>query len=235
MFDKRGVSHIEEVISFVIFIGFLVFAYLFFSPFRGDRTLDSTLDYAYREIKSFSEMDVQSYSVFITDNSLSDTPIGIQIGTISYPNVSVEDSGGNIIDSYVQLNGNFVYFDMPPDKFARIKYGEDYWQNPNFISGANLIADQYTISSSEEKKIYSIKRAVNLSTEYKLYYSDLKKRFNLPNRVDFGFSFTLENGSVIKAEQVIPDNAEVKARNERVEFTLLAGEEQFADLIVKVW
>lgn len=235
MFDKKGVSHVEAVISFVIFIGFLIFAFFFFSPFRGSRTLDSTLDYAYREIKGFSEMDVQSYSV--VSNSITG-PVEIQIANdISYPNVSVENSNGDIVGSGVVLDTKRVRFSMPPNKFTKIKYGADYKQNPPLTSPLLHVfaIGEYTVSSSEEKKIYSIKRAVNLSEEYKLYYLDLKTKFNLPNRVDFGFSFILANKSVILAENAIPQNAEVKAKNERIELTLLDGEEQFADLIVKVW
>ena len=69
MKNKRGLGHIEAILAFVLFIGFLIFAFYFFSPFSGgNRLLDSSIDYAFREININTSIDMESYSVVINND-----------------------------------------------------------------------------------------------------------------------------------------------------------------------
>ena len=59
---KRGLTHIEVLLSFLIFMGFVVFALYFFSPFQTSRLVDSSLDYAFREIIKNTTIEIETYS-----------------------------------------------------------------------------------------------------------------------------------------------------------------------------
>ena len=65
--EKRGVSNIEMVISFLMFIGFTFAALLLFNPTSSnDRMVDSSLNYAINAIVQNASIDIISYSVKLT-------------------------------------------------------------------------------------------------------------------------------------------------------------------------
>ena len=194
MLNKRGLGHVEAILSFVIFIGFIVFAFVFFSPFESNRTLRSTSDYAWREVYDFSRVELEIYSVFIDDLS---PPLIAAVSLTGAPsgwNAVVEDSMGAIVQSYTDLSG-VVHYTTPSNKFARIKFGQDFSQGVNVIAGTP--PQSYTVSSSENSKFMSEKKLLELNASYYSDYSNLKKQFNLPNRVNFGFAVTFYDGTQI--------------------------------------
>ncbi|MEK6847098.1 MAG: hypothetical protein AABY16_02940 [Nanoarchaeota archaeon] len=230
MSEKRGFGHVEAILSFVIFIAFLVFAFIFFSPFQSGRTLTSSLDYAWREVADASNIDLEIYSVYI--NSANQI-IAIAIPGAPAMNATVEDSNSNAVASYTDLSGN-VNFQKPPNNFVRIKFGEDFVQG-NLISGILLANTEYTVSSSETNKVFSEKKLFDLNASYYAGYSTLKTNFNLPNRVDFGFTVGLSNIN-ISASKEIPENVEVLSKNDRVAVVRIpSGVIEYADVGVFVW
>ena len=231
MIKKGGFGHVEAILSFVIFIGFIVFAFVFFSPFESNRTLTSSLDYAWREVADASNMDLESYSVYITAVSsavaiaISGAPAGV--------NAAVEDGNGNAVASYTDLSG--VHFHKPLNNyFVRIKFGEDFVQG-NPIIGTLLSVSDFSVSSSEIMKVLSEKKLLDLKSSYYSDYSALKTTFNLPNRVDFGFAVKLSDIE-ITASREIPENVEVLSRSDRVAVVRIpSGLIEYADVRVFVW
>ena len=235
MNKKRGFGHVEAILTFVIFVGFLIFAFVFFSPFESGRTLKSTLDYAWREVADVTEKQLEVYSVAITD-SLASQLVAIAIsGTPAGWNAAVENSSGNPISSYTDLSGN-VNFDRGINNFfVRIKFAEDFAAG-NTISGTQLSQNQYNISSSEVAKVRFENLFNKLKTDYNADYIALNKQFNLPSRVNFGFSVRFNDGYEIRASREIPENAEVLSQSDRVEIVRMpSGKREYAEVNVFVW
>ncbi len=232
MFEKRGLGHVEAILSFVIFIGFLVFAFVFFSPFESGRTLTSSLDYTWREVSGFSEVNLEIYSIYITSTN---SVVAIAIpGAPNNMNAAVEDKNGGVIASYTDLSGN-VHFAKPANNFVRIKFGPDFMRG-NQITGIPLTAIDYTVSSSETREIFSEKRILELKNRYENDYSALRTEFNLPNRVHFGFASVLSGGTEISASREVPENAEVLSKNDRVAVVRIpSGVIEYAEARVFVW
>ena len=192
MKERRGLSHIEFVISFVIFIAFVAFAFAFFNPLQSNRTMKSTLDYAWIEIDDATKSDLQTYSVSID----LDIPVGekVAIDIIGVPvnfNTSIEDVYGNLTGSY--KFGTEVHFAVPENNFVRIKYSPVF-SNGVSLGETTLLRESnpgemggYKISSSEIEKLNFEALFDNLNKSYFSNYTGLKKQFNLPNRVNFGF------------------------------------------------
>ncbi len=234
MIKRRGLGHVEAILSFVIFIGFIVFAFVFFSPFESNRTLKSTSDYAWREVSDFSSVDLEIYSVYVAyDNA----PALIAIAVVSAPagwNATVEDSSENVVPSYTDLNG-VVHFQRPVNNFVRIKFGPDF-ANGSGSAGFLIPIQNYSISSSDAKKAVSERKLLELNSTYYSDYIGLKRQFNLPNRVYFGFSATFLDGTKILASREIPENAEVLSKSERVAVVRTpSGIVEYAELRVFVW
>ena len=61
--NKKGISHIEVIISLVIFIGFLIFLFVFLKPVRNREISQTILDTAENGILDFLEVDYNYISV----------------------------------------------------------------------------------------------------------------------------------------------------------------------------
>ncbi len=230
MVKKRGLGHVEAVITLVIFIGFLIFAFTFFNPFRANRTLTSTLDYSWREVEDATSDNIESYSVVIG----SALP---QLVAISIPgtnlNASVVDSSGNKVLSFTDLLGG-VHFARPTDNFAVIRYSKQFTKGST-IAGTPLTQSDYIISSSDSKLARYETLFLELNRSYYSNYTGLKKQFNLPNRVEFGFSVIFADGSKIEAYQNIPAGVEILSKSDRVEIVRLNGIDEYGEVFVRVW
>jgi hypothetical protein len=236
MDNKRGIGHLEAVLAFVFFIGFLTFAFIFFNPFQSNRTLDTSLEYAFIEVKDFAEKEVEIYSVSI-NSAVINNLVAIDI-PIPIPNsfASVGGADGNIIPSHTDNNG-VVYFDRNGINFVRIKYSDDFPPGPAGLVNPNLLVEgtDYVISSSESKILYSENKFLELNSSYYSDYQGIKNLFNLPNRIDFGFSIIFDDDFRITGERNIPENLEAIADIDRIGVIRSNNNVEFADLITKVW
>jgi len=236
--EKRGISHIDVVLSFVIFIVAVGFALFFFNPGDNTRLIDTTLDYSFREISQNTSTEIETYSV-ILDNSLM---IADSAGTIAI-NFSgttgmtrVESYDGLVLES--TNDGSFVYVNSPSGwaniDFIFVEFGDEF--NESSVFGPHD-TNYYEIGSSNVRKVISESELLDLNSSYYNDYRGLKsqKNFNLPGRINFGFSLIFDDGSLIIAERVIPAGLEVFSRTERVEVLRVNGETQYADLMVKLW
>ena len=225
---KRGLSHIEFVISFVLFIGFVLFAFVFFNPLQSQRTLKSSMDYAWIEVSQETQEKLDTYSVYIFSAS-GDVALDISDVHNSY-NASVEDVDGNIIETYTDASGE-VNFNTNGKEFFRIKYSPALL-NGNTLSGTP--PNQYSISSSTSEKIYFESLLLNLNDTYFLDYEGLKQKINLPNRVDFGFVVKFGDVDVLAVNE-IPEGVEVLSRSDRIDVIRNSGKRERAELRVLVW
>lgn len=227
---KRGIGHIEAILSFVLFVGFLVFAFFFFSPFSGNRVLDSSLVYTFNEITDNVSVEIESYSV-VLDGLSADLSIVRIPSPSNLEGVSVQDSSGTVLNS--GFSSGEVTFDRSGNDFVVLIFSEDLVSGD--LSGGDLLGrENYSVSSSEIKDIYSESRILALNQSYHADYLALKQEFNIPNRVDFSFLVDLDD-YVIRSEREIPESLEVISDQERVEIMRLNGKVNFVDLFVRVW
>lgn len=237
MYNKRGISHIEVILSFVIFVGFLTFALFFFNPLDSSRVLDSSLFYAFDEISNNVSIMLESYSIALNDTQNLPLVVSLPLPTdIDNAKVRVETYGGeNLTSEYDHTNGNVIFHrDNVNNDFVIIRFSQDF-ENGEVGDPQILSPENYTISSSDTKTIFSEKSVLALNNTYYTNYDSLREDFNLPRRIDFGFSLIFSGDDKIIVEIEIPPNIEVVANQERVEIIRSTGEIVFADFIVKIW
>lgn len=227
-------GHIEMILAFILFVGFLFFGLYFFNPLSADRLLDSSADYAVREIVQNVSGDTTMYSVVI--NSTDPAVIGIPLVAFQAPPQNaflVLNSAGTVLDSETQ--GATLTFDRGNERFVRVISGTFDAQTSSVGTAITLNSGNYTISSTEVKS-FAYERALELlKTRYDADYVDLKKDFNLPGRVDFSFAVMFSETKNITGYQEVPAGLEAVARQQRIEILMNNGTVQFADLIVRVW
>jgi hypothetical protein len=222
-FDKRGIGHIEIIMSFVMFILFLGFAFYFFSPFQSGRTMKSSLDYVFDEIVQEASITLESYSVVLEGGCGV-----VNISSETSGKVLIFDKDGNSLGGLRELD-SFCGFGNP-EGFITILISEEFPQNAGPCPA--LGAPCSNISSSNNEFAISNKSFYELVVRYDSDYFMLKDDFNIG--VDFAFSLVFDDGTGNFAEKEVPANLEVLSNKDRVKVITTEGF-VFADLIVKVW
>src|SRR3989344_563595 len=243
MFDKRGINHVEVILSFVLFVVAIAFALVFFNPGNSDNLIDTSMGYVFSEIVRASEIPFEVVNIKI--NNDNEGIEGIEIlaldisGIPAGLNSKVETSEGMVLDS--SRDGDVVSV-----------FSEEGWMGIEFVSvsfseefekgsvGAGVFNEEYySISSSEKRKVISEKNISELSGKYRTDYEGLKEEFNLPNRINFGYRLVFSEDEKIEGLREIPSNldsfvearrVEVLKENEEGELVLV-----FAKLEVILW
>src|SRR3989344_613911 len=245
--NKRGISHIEMLLSFLIFAGFVIFALYFFSPFNASRLIESSLTYAKIEMIKNTSVEIDKYSIKIDEQEFENAKssgkeiIEIQLGDKIPVDESVkmyaENKDGSLIHSKREGTSDkirMIIADLE-ESVLILKIGEDF--SENVITGNNyeINENKYSVISSDKIKIISENRILGLKEAYEKDYEKVKKNFNLPSMSDFEFEVVFSEIDAIKAEKNLrPQSEEIFANSKRIEVLRTTGEIQFADLKVRV-
>lgn len=230
--NKRGAGHIEIILAFLLFAAAVFFALYFFSPSNTSRLVDSSLGYAMQEVLKNSTIELKTYTVKVEANSAN----SISINFSSVPegmNVAVKDYAGNPIGSMRQNNQIYLQGPFIGEKLLKITFGEDI-NNSAVISSSSFDSESYQIASTNSEDVISEKRIISLKEAYNVDYLGLKKKFNLPGRINFGFSLEFSNLDKITVEKET-NNQEVNSDNKEIKVLRLSGEIVPATLYVKIW
>jgi len=236
---KKGVSHIEIILSFIIFIGAVSAGLYFFNPISTSKLTDVTFDYAVREIEKSSSTTITSFSVGINNTAIGyamydKDVIGIMIeGVQTGMATNTSDLNGNGLKS--KREGDNVYVEWDNKDFIKIDFNEEFEDDSLSTSGISIDEDFYDIASSNKETMLSEKKILELNKSYHLDYFALHDNFNLPSRTNFGFELDFGNGDTINVDRDKPDNINIFSESKRVKVLRKNGDRKFADLIVRLW
>ena len=240
--NKRGLNHIEIMLSFLIFMGFVVFALYFFSPFRTSSLVETSMDYAFREIIKNTTVEIETRTFWLNATGFESDIKKIEIKNI--PNekkVIAENKKGIPVPVKreglsVNFNVNLSkVFDTDPNKgFAIFKFSEEFSES-SITGGGQLSSDKYKEISSDQLELPSEKRFISLNSSFYADYESLKKHFNFPGRANFEFTLRFDSTDFIEAKRKIPEGIEIYTDMKRIEVLRADGTTKFADLIVRVW
>lgn len=232
---KRGLGHVEVIVAFVLFVGFLIFGLYFFNPLNSERLLDSTLFYAEKAIKDNITTTIATYTVVLNQSVPNVVGIPLARGLIDGVGVRVEDEQGLAVNS--EYESGFVEFDRGgPRTLFYIRFGDFSYLGTTISGAVRLTPDvNYTISSSDSKDVLSERKLGFLNASYYADYDSLRTAFNLPRRTDFAATINLSGAGVFALVQPIPVGLDVTAHQSREEVVREDGSQAFADVQVQVW
>lgn len=235
MVNKRGSSHIEVVLSLILFIVFVGFAVYFFNPVSGDEIgIDPAIN-ALERFEKLTENKTERYSVSVEDRSnfqLGQVIEKIRVGGSIEGNSRVENLDGNVLRS--QKIGEYVNVENPEKKeFYYIHIGED------FVSesiGEGIEPSNYQVSSRVLKDIISEREINKILEEYDSDYESLKGKLEITPNLDFIIEVDL-SGNRLRPTKVktFSEGSEVFSREIRREVLKIDGRREFADIRVFVW
>lgn len=194
--NKQAKGHVEIIISFVIFIGFLIFLLTFFGTFKSgpDNTL---IEKVFTNMEEQLRTDVTSISISLTaqglDNIRSKNCFSIpDIPDLECSNnqIVVKDKIGNQISS--RINGN-IEIQKSTDKFYTIYCSDELQSLPPPGDCSTILTEvennigDYTLGVIIKRKIWSEKKIIQFLDDYNSNYVNVRESI-VPVGNDFGFS-----------------------------------------------
>ena len=250
---KRGTTHIEAIVSFVLFFLFVGAGFYFFSP-RTDQLADASLDYATREIIQNTTTHSEIYNLLLKKQG-GNVPVCLNVDT-NLKAVVLDEAGNVVPSSRVSGQSGIIHIRKQgnDDQYVRIVFSGDIIEkNHGDCNGPGACGstcnsdddtnDDFDIISSFKGDFVSEERLKQLKAKYDVpaTYTQLVEQFNLPDRVDFGFSIALSDidsectADGIVAGKAVPEGVQIYVGKKRVEVLRSDGTRAFSDLVTSVW
>lgn len=195
-------SHVGMILSFAIFVTFLVFLYVVVEPVIKTQEDKNFL------VKSLEPELLEKFSDNMTSISIKISgainpnkdclKIHNFVGEVTNEsNLVIKNKTGGVLGYSVQGVDLTVGTGTSFDGFLKIYYSDGIVQSPSFTgTGCDLIQEVSVGAIITDKYIFSNKITWVIN-EYETNYENLKKELNIPERNDFGFDFTYSNKSKI--------------------------------------
>lgn len=256
MKNKRG-SNVDVIISFVIFIGFIIFFYAIIQPSFVNNSPDKSIFFnsLYLGLKENLtgvnttiigigiNMQKSSQDYCIILNNFTEVT-GLQ----SPPHIIAYNETGGTYPSYISSkNGQDLYINMsnPASVLLNI-YSSPYFnpisQNPSGLTPCTSLNfnnqnNNYTIGEIQTSSYgyisdINVKQLIN---EYDSNYNSVKIWFNATANEDFGFNFTYQNLTSIGTNDHPPPYKNVYSESFPVIYLTDNNSLQSGNLIIKIW
>jgi len=201
MRTKKGVSsHVEIMISFVIFIGLVIFLFIMLNPLEIFSASKSMLDTTAKKVIENITTELTTSSVKIKENY--PPPAGRGGTSINCFIIAFQSkTGKNLIvkkkvtNDYPEIGSriideNQIKFNYNPrdEKFYKIFLSEDIAPTVGFSGttcGSPAITNNYQLGITRTRDIISRKKLEELQTAYTNDYSALKTELGLENNFNF--------------------------------------------------
>lgn len=198
---NRKASHVGVILSFVIFITFIIFLYSVTAPVtRVERGKQDLLEFLKIEIIKEFSADMTTETILILDDSIDncikiDTEDGSNLVTIAK-----DEETGEILESY--FDGDNVEVERNGATKLKIYYSE------RFTDGERLGCEQISEDAYEFGLVRTLEYVFNSSiVNFSQYisipenYEAIKDKFNIPASDNFGFVFEDGDRNVIVQTQ----------------------------------
>ncbi|MCF7910659.1 hypothetical protein K9L16_03235 [Candidatus Pacearchaeota archaeon] len=238
---KRG-SHVGRILSFVIFVTFLIYLYSILQPsIETNREKDFFLNYLENELKENLSIQINMFSVSIIDEDFTDDCAWLVDSyeqTGSSKKVITKDEEENTIETYLHPNKkDIVINDIPLNtSFFKIYYSEDLEEidERNIPGCGRLNAEDYKIGVVTTKREISEMRIIDFIERYDSEYDLIKERLGVPESINFGIIFLYNNGTTIETPD--PERIEdIFAEEHPIQYITSDVGVSSGFLTIKVW
>ena len=232
MKNKRG-SHVGVMLSFVVFITFLIFLYIIIQPVivtqKDKRPVLEAL-----EIKIIERVSINLETMTISNLSVTGSCIELRDTSswMSSSNISIKDQFNT--DLQYQKGSNFLIINSNKD-FFKIYASDEFIDKSQTISGCQqFLSGEYSIGLIKTDKILYENLTMNLTNEYQNDYESLKNILNVPKGSEFSFKFITQKGIVIgPSEKEV--STSIYSKRTTIKYIDDNGNILLGTLNIKVW
>lgn len=229
--DRRG-NHVEIVISFIIFITFVIFLFASVQP-SITKQEDKKNTYENIELKILERVssDVTVITFNITAGGANCVNLDNLLGELSIgENLVVKDASGTIIPSSIDGSSLQLTRTSTDDTLFKIYYSEVFDELP---AGSGCGSVNYDIGLTKTNKYVSEER-VNELIVYD--YDLLKEELKVSKGNNFGYGLAFSNGTVIAETTNDKElSTSIYIKETPVEYIDLQGNIKEGYLRIKIW
>jgi len=185
MHNKRGVSGVELIVSFVIFISFLTFIFSYMSPLSmpASRSVLTTLESA---VSDNATVEIETTPFAVNETLLEQKNAAcFKLSGESLTDVFITDNSGNEI-AFQSGTGNVEY---THEKFYYINKAAGITGKQKNLAESNCVPltrnKDYSTSIVRTKKVYYNTSLEELKNAYSSNYAGLKANLKIPANSDF--------------------------------------------------
>ncbi len=235
MMNKKALAiHVEMILSFIIFVGFVIFLLAVFPVYKQSKSTLG-LDAAERGISDFVKLDVKYFTVVLNktiDKSCFCFENNSQLSNVVAVNDAGELIGANYSDGWVCINDT--------DAFHSVYSSSDFKEKEftGDCENLNKTLNDYLIGLEDNIDMVSYNKTLKLIENYTSNYENLKKSLGIPSKENFGFKVVNLKGEEIlglKAMKNIPAKTQVLARSFPAQIVYENGRFVFAMINVQEW
>jgi len=221
--NRRG-SHVEVIVSFIIFVTFVLFIFSVIEPSISTQK-DKKNMFDSIELKIIEEISSNMTTITVNFGSGGSGCIDLEDLNIGKRIVVKDDLGRGVSssadDNSLQINGESA------ETFFKIYYSEEFDE----LAGSGCSPTSYDLGLTKTSKYIFQKKVIELISRD---YETLKTEFNIPEGVEFGYGIILSNGTTIETNQErLPTN--VYIRETPIEYVDLDGNILEGYLKTKIW
>ena len=181
----RKASQVGIILSFAIFISFLIFFFsIVESPIRMQKEKSFILNQFETELIKNCSGEMTTMTILLNKNP--ENCFSIRNTTRIYPNIVVKNGTGKVINSSFASNRINI---KKSNRFYKIFSSESFEDNNNLDFCPPLDKNNYTIGFVKTENYVFENKIINLLEN--------KKSFNIPSTNSLDFSFTYNNGTTI--------------------------------------
>jgi hypothetical protein len=243
--DKRG-SHVGVVISFAIFVTFIIFLYSIAQPsFQKEQKEESLMAYLEKTLIENCSDYLTIITVNVSTNPGKDC-IQLESFTDTFEinnRIIVYNQEQKFTESAVSLSPhNDLRINRlstsDSDRFFKIYHSESFdsvghgssWDCEEISEGTG-----YNLGVTKNEKYVFEEKFFDLYKDYtEGWYENLKDKLKIPRNFEFGFGLIYNNGSVVETEN-IDLSKDVYIKNVPIQYVTSTGKIESGFLKLKVW
>ncbi|RLG11684.1 hypothetical protein DRN69_07470 [Candidatus Pacearchaeota archaeon] len=248
---KRG-SHVGVILSFVIFVTFLIFMYTTIEPqLKKQKDKQPILDYLEAKLIESFDSELTTFTIQIDKDQINPNKDCIKVQDLAdyiteqnmdEESLIIKNSANNILSYIVEGQALSILGGENFDGFLKFYHSKDL--QPSMcqgsksecgIEGCDQITE-YTVGSIKTVN-NSLEAKINQSAErYNSEYEDLKKELKIPEGNDFGFILMNNQREVlIQAQKEILETFNVYAEEIPILYIDAEANTKPGFLTIKVW
>ena len=197
---NKKATHVEIILSFVIFVMFLIFVIFISTPvIKTEKNKDLALEILESNLIEKISKNMKVVTVF--NNSATESCLVIDITSLGFDvselDFTVKSEAGNNIKS--NYSSGFLKIETT-ENLSKIYYANETFNDYTYNPGVNPCAPS-EVSLIRTYDFVFETEMINLISEYNSNYINLRDELDVLPRHDFSFNFMYNNGILIGPNQ----------------------------------
>ncbi|MFH0831379.1 MAG: hypothetical protein V1886_00720 [archaeon] len=239
MTSKKGVSHIEMVVSFMLFASFVFFLLFFLNPVRNQDISDVLLDAVQNSLQSNATIQLIEMPLNIKAGFENCFTIPNPFDTSNRANILAKDSNGRVSKTALDSGSLKIEKGASGQSYYYLYYGSVIFTIPELqmISCNVLNISNYKYAASRVYEVLYLPKLEGVARAYSSDYTKLRGSFNFPLSYDFSAEIidSATKQKIISMSTSKPEKVEVNARELPAEIMRENGEVFQATINMQVW